>query len=119
MRGVYYTPTYIVDYIVKHTVGKLLENKTPKEAGKLRVLDPASQEASMGLGMLAVARGQTGQSRAYFKEVLAAAPGRQDAQLFVQLLDGSLPEPQRTAMCGMVRALVPATATGASAAVCP
>ena len=29
--GVYYTPTYIVDYIVKHTVGKLLEDaKTPK-----------------------------------------------------------------------------------------
>lgn len=26
--GVYYTPTYIVDYIVRHTVGKLLEGKT-------------------------------------------------------------------------------------------
>jgi len=26
--GVYYTPTYIVDYIVEHTVGKLLEGKT-------------------------------------------------------------------------------------------
>ena len=29
--GVYYTPTYIVDYIVKNTVGKLLEGKTPKD----------------------------------------------------------------------------------------
>ena len=27
--GVYYTPTYIVDYIVKNTVGKLLEGGTP------------------------------------------------------------------------------------------
>ena len=27
--GVYYTPTYIVDYIVEQTVGKLLEGKTP------------------------------------------------------------------------------------------
>jgi hypothetical protein len=27
--GVYYTPTYIVDYIVKNTVGKLLEGNTP------------------------------------------------------------------------------------------
>ena len=27
--GVYYTPTYIVDYIVEHTVGQLLEGKTP------------------------------------------------------------------------------------------
>ena len=41
--GVYYTPTYIVDYIVKNTVGKLLseEGMTPKQAAKVRVLDPA------------------------------------------------------------------------------
>ncbi|MFH0980206.1 MAG: TaqI-like C-terminal specificity domain-containing protein [Planctomycetota bacterium] len=31
--GVYYTPAYIVDYIVKHTVGKLLEGKTPADVG--------------------------------------------------------------------------------------
>jgi hypothetical protein len=29
--GVYFTPTYIVDYIVKNTVGKLVEGKTPTE----------------------------------------------------------------------------------------
>ncbi len=73
----------------------------------------------MGLGMLAVARGQTGESRAYFNEVLAASPGRQDAQQFVRLLDGSLPEPERAAVCSMVRALVPSTVAGASPAVCP
>jgi hypothetical protein len=39
--GVYYTPTYIVDYIVKNTVGKLLEGKTPKQAAKLKIIDPA------------------------------------------------------------------------------
>jgi len=33
--GVYYTPSYIVDYIVKHTVGKLLEGKTPTEVGPM------------------------------------------------------------------------------------
>ena len=27
--GVYYTPAYIVDYIVKHTVGKLLGSPSP------------------------------------------------------------------------------------------
>ena len=32
--GVYYTPTYIVEYIVKHTVGKLVEGKTPKKVEK-------------------------------------------------------------------------------------
>jgi type I restriction-modification system DNA methylase subunit len=44
--GVYYTPTYIVDYIVKNTVGKLLEDKTPKQVSKLRVLDPACGSGS-------------------------------------------------------------------------
>src|SRR3989344_1513679 len=39
--GVYYTPTYIVDYIVKNTVGKLLENTTPKQVSKLRILEQA------------------------------------------------------------------------------
>jgi len=28
--GVYYTPQYIVDYIVKNTVGRLVEGKTPE-----------------------------------------------------------------------------------------
>src|SRR5438132_11247017 len=44
--GVYYTPTYIVDYIVKNTVGKLLENKAPKQAVKLRIVDPACGSGS-------------------------------------------------------------------------
>ena len=40
--GVYYTPTYIVEYIVRQTVGRLLEGHTPDPrgpAGRLRVLD--------------------------------------------------------------------------------
>jgi len=79
--GVYYTPTYIVDYIVKHTVGKLLNEGiregeapaepalptngsagaspsrpaslpkiTPKQASKLRILDPACGSGSFLLG---------------------------------------------------------------------
>ena len=48
--GVYYTPTYIVDYIVKNTVGKLLQDKTPQEAGKLHILDPACGSGSFLLG---------------------------------------------------------------------
>jgi type I restriction-modification system DNA methylase subunit len=45
-HGVYYTPTYIVDYIVQNTVGELLKGKTPKLASKLRVLDPACGSGS-------------------------------------------------------------------------
>ena len=48
--GVYYTPTYIVDYIVKNTVGKLLEGKTPNQIAKLCVLDPACGSGSFLLG---------------------------------------------------------------------
>ncbi|HEY8747797.1 MAG TPA: N-6 DNA methylase, partial [Tepidisphaeraceae bacterium] len=48
--GVYYTPTYIVDYIVKNTIGKLLENKTPKDAAKTKVLDPACGSGSFLIG---------------------------------------------------------------------
>lgn len=48
--GVYYTPTYIVDYIVKNTVGKLCEGKTPRQIGPLRILDPACGSGSFLLG---------------------------------------------------------------------
>jgi len=39
--GIYYTPEFVVDYIVKNTVGKLIENKTPKQIEKIKILDPA------------------------------------------------------------------------------
>lgn len=44
--GVYYTPKYIVDYIVRNTVGQLVESKTPKDVSKLRILDPACGSGS-------------------------------------------------------------------------
>ncbi len=48
--GVYYTPKYIVDYIVKNTVGKLIEGKTPKQIEKIKILDPACGSGSFLLG---------------------------------------------------------------------
>jgi type I restriction-modification system DNA methylase subunit len=48
--GVYYTPSYIVDYIVKNTVGKLLEGKTPREVSDLHILDPACGSGSFLIG---------------------------------------------------------------------
>ena len=75
--GVYYTPTYIVDYIVKNTVGKLVEEPrvsrgghpeksgeeivgatrggrpiglTPQQISKIRILDPACGSGSFLLG---------------------------------------------------------------------
>jgi len=72
--GVYYTPSYIVDYIVKNTVGKLLNDPvafqsggslkaeglgdgrktlkplTPKQIEKIKILDPACGSGSFLLG---------------------------------------------------------------------
>ena len=54
--GVYYTPAYIVDYIVKQTVGRQIEGKSPAQlaGGKgkppFRVLDMACGSGSFLLG---------------------------------------------------------------------
>lgn len=48
--GVYYTPQYIVDYIVENTVGKLCENKTPKQVSEITICDPACGSGSFLLG---------------------------------------------------------------------
>jgi hypothetical protein len=48
--GVYYTPRYIVDYIVAHTVGALCRGNTPAHIAGLRFLDPACGSGSFLLG---------------------------------------------------------------------
>ena len=48
--GVYYTPAYIVDYIVENTVGALLADKTPDQVADLRILDPACGSGSFLVG---------------------------------------------------------------------
>ena len=44
--GVYYTPEYVARYIVRDTVGELLNGKTPSEVSTIRVLDPACGSGS-------------------------------------------------------------------------
>ena len=48
--GVYYTPQYIVEYIVKNTVGKLIEGKGPKDIEKIKIVDSACGSGSFLLG---------------------------------------------------------------------
>jgi len=48
--GVYYTPAHIVEYIVRQTLDPLLENKTPRQAEKLKILDPACGSGSFLIG---------------------------------------------------------------------
>jgi len=44
-QGIYYTPTYVVDYIVRNTLGKILENKKI-DPEKIKILDPACGSGS-------------------------------------------------------------------------
>jgi predicted type IV restriction endonuclease len=48
--GVYYTPQYIVDYIVKNTVGKMIDGKKPSEISKIKIVDPACGSGSFLIG---------------------------------------------------------------------
>jgi adenine-specific DNA-methyltransferase len=49
--GVYYTPEYIVSYIVENTVGKLIKGKTPDQIAKMRFADIACGSGSFLLGV--------------------------------------------------------------------
>jgi len=44
--GVFYTPKYIVDFIVERTVGQLLEGRTIAQADRRRIIDPACGSGS-------------------------------------------------------------------------
>jgi type I restriction-modification system DNA methylase subunit len=48
--GVYYTPQYIVDYIVENTVGIKVQNKSPDEIQSIKICDPACGSGSFLLG---------------------------------------------------------------------
>ncbi|HEX8650832.1 MAG TPA: TaqI-like C-terminal specificity domain-containing protein [Pyrinomonadaceae bacterium] len=49
--GVYYTPEYIVRYIVEQTIGRLIEGKTPEEIASMRFADIACGSGSFLLGV--------------------------------------------------------------------
>ncbi len=48
--GVYYTPEYIVKYIVKQTVGASIKDKTPEQVAKMRIIDPSCGSGSFLVG---------------------------------------------------------------------
>jgi len=44
--GIYYTPSYIVEYIVKNTIGEYVKNKSLDEILDIKVVDPACGSGS-------------------------------------------------------------------------
>jgi type I restriction-modification system DNA methylase subunit len=74
--GIYYTPKYIVDYIVKNTVSEILKEKSYKDAMKLKILDPACGSGSFLIrafeemdNYLKEKRSQKGEEFAYFRRM--------------------------------------------------
>ncbi|MFH0991116.1 MAG: Eco57I restriction-modification methylase domain-containing protein, partial [bacterium] len=49
--GVFYTPQFITSYIVKNTIGKLIEDKTPEQIAKLKFIDITCGSGSFCLEM--------------------------------------------------------------------
>ncbi len=49
--GVYYTPKYIVRYIVENTIGTLIEGRTPDQIAEMRFADIACGSGSFLLGI--------------------------------------------------------------------
>ena len=45
-RGIYYTPGWVVDYIVRQTVGRYLDDHNHDDAMNLKILDPACGSGS-------------------------------------------------------------------------
>ena len=45
-QGIYYTPKFVVDYIVRETVGRFLEERNHNEIVNMKILDPACGSGS-------------------------------------------------------------------------
>ena len=75
--GVYYTPEYIVRYIVENTIGKLIEKKTPAEIAEMNFADIACGSGSFLLGVYDyLLRYHTG----YYNETFSAKTRTEERQ---------------------------------------
>jgi len=51
-QGIYYTPRYIVDYIIKNTLSEVLKEKSLEEIKNIKILDPACGSGSFLIKVL-------------------------------------------------------------------
>ncbi len=49
-NGIYYTPEVIVEYMVRETVGRLIEDKCPEEINGISIVDPACGDGNFLVG---------------------------------------------------------------------
>jgi len=82
-EGVYYTPQYIVNFIVKNTVGELIKDKSPEQVSMLKILDPACGSGSFLIGIFDCLC-------QYYKDWLIRNPKKQTPDLCWYDTDGNL-----------------------------
>jgi len=84
--GVYYTPEYVVRYIVENTVGKLIAGKTPAQIARMRFADIACGSGSFLLGVFDILLKYHGQ---YYNDNPSKAKKgdciKRDGKLFLSL----------------------------------
>jgi Flp pilus assembly protein TadD len=86
---------------------------------QLRGMNPVSNEASSGLGVLAVLDGNLPEARVFFDEVVAREPANAQARNMLAFIAGTLPSAEQERMCRELHALadgpVPVTPCAADA----
>jgi Flp pilus assembly protein TadD len=70
---------------------------------ELRAVNPQSQDASMGLGVFALMRGQLPEARAYLGEAIDRDPARPRAARLLAFIDGTLPAGETAGVCEELR----------------
>jgi Flp pilus assembly protein TadD len=87
--------------------GCLIEMRDLDEAEgvlrQLRIVNPRSQDASMGLGIFALLDGRLGEARAYLREAVNRDPPRPRASLLLAFMDGTLPDEETRSVCDELR----------------
>jgi Flp pilus assembly protein TadD len=72
---------------------------------QLRAVNPGSDDASMGLGVLAAIGNRPEEAHRYFEETLARNPGSSQARQMLAFVEGSLPVAQHQRLCEEMRYL--------------
>lgn len=95
-QGIYYTPTYIVDYIVKHTLGKVLLGKSRTQVEKIKALDMACGSGSFLIKAFDIFH------ESYLGELREDDIEKEDAQLSFEMNIGKAKSISPVLKCGII-----------------
>jgi Flp pilus assembly protein TadD len=80
-------------------------NEAERALRRLYAVNPASQDASMGLGMFALLDGRADEARRYFRQTADREPARPRATRLLAFMDRTLPEDDTREVCRELRSI--------------